>query len=105
MKYGRTAPDGRQELWKDCNDMDRLCNPNQFWDTLKNAKKEGDTKDLVAGVEPTRNNLTDPPRGYRVPIKSVAATFEPRTNTYQDNLGSGAQQVRDEAARSRNTDY
>jgi hypothetical protein len=87
---------------RDCDDMDRLCDPNQFWATLKNTKKDDDsTRGLVAGVEPPRANLTDPPRGYRIPTKSVAATFEPRDDSYQQNLGSGAAQVREEARRAR----
>ncbi|HLW90269.1 MAG TPA: hypothetical protein VKS78_03065 [Roseiarcus sp.] len=37
-------------------------------------KKDPDT--LVAGQEPDREWLTDPPQGYRVPSTSVKATFE-----------------------------
>ena len=33
-------------------------------------------EELVAGQEPDRDWLTDPPKGYRVPTKTVAATFE-----------------------------
>jgi hypothetical protein len=37
-------------------------------------KKSDDT--IVAGQEPDREWLTDPPKGYRLPTKSVKATFE-----------------------------
>jgi hypothetical protein len=102
LRYGRTASDPRPVQARDCDDLQRLCNPNEFWDTMKNTKKDDDsTRGLVAGVEPTRGHLTDPPRGYRAPTKSVAATFEPRDDSYQQNLGSGPAQAREEARRAR----
>jgi hypothetical protein len=54
-------------------------------------KKDDNT--IVAGQEPDREWLTDPPKGYRLPTKSVKATFEgvqhnvmpgdPRTELYK----------------------
>ncbi len=45
------------------------------WDQLA-AKKVDDTKELVAGKEPDRALLTEPPKGYRLPTKAVKATSE-----------------------------
>jgi len=83
-----------------CSDLDRLCNPNEFWTTLKSGRPVDDTsKDLVAGYEPPRAHLTDPPKGYRAPSKNIKATFDAPDTSYQDNLASGAAQVRAEAQR------
>jgi hypothetical protein len=38
-------------------------------------KKSEDT--IVAGEEPDREWLTDPPKGYRMPVANTNATFEP----------------------------
>jgi hypothetical protein len=36
--------------------------------------------EVVAGQEPDRDWLTDPPKGYRIPTANVAATFEEKKN-------------------------
>ncbi|HEY8580174.1 MAG TPA: hypothetical protein VIL72_09840 [Beijerinckiaceae bacterium] len=55
----------------------RVCDPESFWNTLKNTRSaESSAKDLVAGQEPDRRALTDPPRGMRTPTKNVKYTFE-----------------------------
>ena len=61
--------------------------------------RNGQTKDLVAGYEPPRAHLTDPPKGYRASSKNVKATFDAPDTSYQDNLASGPAQVRAEAQR------
>jgi hypothetical protein len=38
-------------------------------------KKSDDT--IIAGQEPDREWLTDPPKGYRVPFANAKASFEP----------------------------
>ncbi|MBM3608407.1 MAG: hypothetical protein FJX29_08130, partial [Alphaproteobacteria bacterium] len=50
---GGVAPDGT------------ICDRQRFWSIMKNTRKEGDNRDLVAGQEPERRRLTDPPAGYR----------------------------------------
>ncbi len=42
-------------------------------------KKEDDT--VVAGQEPDRDWLTDPPKGYRLPTQNTKATFEAADHT------------------------
>jgi hypothetical protein len=109
LKKGRIArsQQAQPEPARDCDETGgRLCDPTKFWNTLKSTRKDDDsTRGLVAGVEPPRATLTDPPRGYRVPTKSVAATFEPRDDSYSENLGSGPAQVREEARRRREANY
>ena len=103
QKYGRVVPRANSTPVNQggCDDMDVICDKNKFWLTMNQGREVESTvnKNLVAGVEPPRAGLTDPPKGYRAPTKSVKATFEPPDRSYQDNLGSGAAQVREEARR------
>jgi hypothetical protein len=41
--------------------------------------------EVVAGQEPDRDWLTDPPKGYRVPSKNTVATFDAKKNTNQSD--------------------
>ena len=41
--------------------------------------------DVVAGQEPDRDWLTDPPKGYRVPTNNTVATFDAKKNTNQSD--------------------
>ncbi len=43
------------------------------------------TDELEAGKEPDRTYLTEPPKGYRVPTKSVKATTEPPVQHVDDS--------------------
>ncbi len=100
QKYGRVARANEVPVNKGgCDDMDKICDVNTFWGNLAKKKEEDSTKNLVPGVEPTRAHLTEPPRGFRVPTKFVKPTFEPPDRSYQDNLGSGPAQVRQDALR------
>jgi hypothetical protein len=59
--------------------LERLCDPASFWARLREARStRDDSRDLVAGQEPPRRALTDPPRGLRTPSQAVQYTFEPR---------------------------
>lgn len=54
------------------------CDPNTYWKNLA-VKKEGPEKgELIAGVEPERKYLTQPPKGYVKATNNVKPTFEPR---------------------------
>ena len=87
-----------------CDDMDHICDVNSFWGRLESKKTDDSTKNLVAGQEPGRGHLTEPPKGYRVPTKTVKATFEPPDSSYRDSLGSGPEQIRQEANRRNQPD-
>ena len=55
----------------------RVCDPTSFWSMLRNTRSaESTDKDLVAGQEPGRRALTDPPTGMRTPTKNAKYTFE-----------------------------
>ena len=101
QRYGRIAPTPRGQERGGCTaDGDLLCNPYEYWTKTANIRGPADTsKDIVAGAEPKRAHLSDPPTGYRRPTKSVKATFEPKDTSYSDNLGNAAAQVREEARR------
>ena len=45
-------------------------------DILEKLGLKKDTNTIVAGQEPDRDWLTDPPKGYRLPTASTTATFE-----------------------------
>ena len=73
---GRTAPTPTN-----CGEagLERLCDPASFWAKLREARSTRDeSRDLVAGQEPQRRALTDPPRGLRTPTQAVKYNFEPR---------------------------
>jgi hypothetical protein len=57
------------------DDFGRICNPQQFWDSLKTKKAE-EAPLLQPGQEPDREYLTQPPKGYMAAHKMVKPTFE-----------------------------
>lgn len=60
--------------------LERLCDPTSFWGKLRDTRSSNadNPRDLVAGQEPARRALTDPPRGLRTPTQAVKYTFEAR---------------------------
>jgi hypothetical protein len=77
----------------------RPCDPEQFWATLRNTRSNADTsRSLVAGQEPPRRSLTDPPAGFRTPTKAVRYTFEVQERI---DLGDARAQQIEEARRAR----
>lgn len=77
---GKVRPNPVQSGPGDCimdSDYSRpgACDPTTFWYNLS-KKKEEDKSQITAGVEPERNYLTQPPKGYMKPTKTVKATFE-----------------------------
>jgi len=87
-----SAADARERAnaQKAC-DMDlsslNACSVDVYWARLRNESL-GDTgknkRELQAGVEPNREYLTQPPKGYMAPKKNVAASFEPRKIEEED---------------------
>jgi hypothetical protein len=100
MRKGRIAGgQQRNPGAENCDEggLERLCNPGDFWGKLKSVRATADTsKDLVAGQEPARRNLTEPPAGLRKPTTAVKYTFDARREV--DPMDPRAQQ-REEARR------
>lgn len=100
LRKGRTAAaEQRNPGAERCDEggLDRLCNPGDFWGKLKTVRATSDTsKDLVAGQEPARRSLTEPPAGMRKPTTAVKYTFDARREV--DPMDPRAQQ-REEARR------
>jgi hypothetical protein len=64
------------------------CSQTEYWNRLA-TDRMGDTgskkRDLQAGVEPPRDYLTQPPKGYMAPKNTVkTTTFEPRHTDEED---------------------
>jgi hypothetical protein len=59
-------------------DSPNKCDPTTFWNKLSVKNDSPSTRGLQAGVEPDRQYLTQPPKGYRAPKQNVAASFEPQ---------------------------
>lgn len=83
----KERPGGQQAC-----DMDPFnrsgCTQAEYWGRLRDEKL-GDTGpkktgELQAGVEPPREYLTQPPKGYMAPKSSVKATFEPLHKEEED---------------------
>jgi hypothetical protein len=58
------------------------CSPDTYWSALA-VKKETD-KPVQAGVEPERQYLTQPPKGYLKATETVKATYEPKRTDDED---------------------
>jgi hypothetical protein len=55
----------------------KSCAPGTYWGKLAvSHKPKEEAPTLQAGVEPPREFLTQPPKGYMKPTKNVKATFE-----------------------------
>lgn len=83
---GGVGPDGQ------------VCDPTKFWSIMKNTRKEGDNRDVIAGQEPERRRLTDPPVGYRAAKSTQKYTFDVKE---QVELGDARAQYREEQRRQR----
>lgn len=61
-----------------CDDRDALaalCDPNQFWATMRNTRSSQPAQ-VAVGQEPPRRSLTDPPAGFRRQTTEQKYTFE-----------------------------
>lgn len=65
--------------------LDKNCwiNPDKL--KAEHLQRTESTDNIVAGVEPPRLNLTDPPKGYRVATKTTKATQEPAKPKVDDS--------------------
>jgi hypothetical protein len=64
------------------------CSQSEYWGRLRD-EKIGDTGpkktgELQAGIEPPREYLTQPPKGYMAPKQSTKATWEPMHKEEED---------------------
>ena len=61
-----------------------FCSPAEYWGRLSATSVKKDVLELQAGVEPDREFLTQPPKGYRKATQNVKATFEPVKKDEED---------------------
>jgi hypothetical protein len=82
-----------------CEDLSRGCgsDPKALWDSLKIKKADGSADvALVPGVEPPREYLTQPPRGYLSPKKLARYNFDSPSGNFKDeDIGNAAQYTRE----------
>lgn len=71
------APSGDLASLRDCGDdsLARLCNPEQFWKTMRTTRTT-ETQQVAVGQEPARRSLTDPPTGFRRQTTEQRYTFD-----------------------------
>jgi hypothetical protein len=94
----------RNPAAESCRDGDfgELCNPTAFWRVMKTTSSAPDTtRDLVAGQEPPRSRLTDPPKGFRTATRNQRYTFEIKEEA---SLNDPRAQLREEQRRARQVD-
>ncbi len=94
----------RDPKTENCNngDLGELCNPTEFWRVMKTTSAAPDTtRDLVAGQEPPRARLTDPPKGFRAARSNQKYTFEVKEEV---SLADPRAQLREEQRRARQVD-
>jgi hypothetical protein len=60
------------------------CSTGEYWKQVRTNVKTETKSQLEAGVEPDREYLTQPPKGYMAPKANVKATFEPRNREEED---------------------
>jgi len=60
------------------------CTVAEYWGNLSAKTEKKDELSLQAGVEPPREYLTQPPKGYMKATQNVKATFEPNVKPDDD---------------------
>lgn len=60
------------------------CSVAEYWGALSVKTQKKDELSLQAGVEPPREYLTQPPKGYMKATQNVKATFEPNVKPDDD---------------------
>jgi hypothetical protein len=60
------------------------CSPAEYWGKLSVTSTKKNETELQAGVEPEREYLTQPPKGFLKPTQNVKATFEPNSKDEED---------------------
>ena len=87
--FGDHAADDDPDIGpaKGCN-MDPFdknsCTVAEYWGNLSAKSEKKDELSLQAGVEPPREYLTQPPKGYLKATQNVKATFEPNIKEDED---------------------
>jgi len=60
------------------------CSVSEYWGNLSAKTEKKDELTLQAGVEPQREYLTQPPKGYLKATQNVKATFDPNVKQEED---------------------
>ena len=60
------------------------CSPAEYWGALSVKTEKKEDLGLQAGVEPAREYLTQPPKGFMKATQNVKATFEPKVLEEED---------------------
>ena len=60
------------------------CSPAEYWGRLSVTASKKEETGLRAGVEPEREYLTQPPKGFMKATQNVKATFEPNIKPEDD---------------------
>ena len=60
------------------------CTPAEYWGNLSVTASKKEEPGLQAGVEPEREYLTQPPKGFMKPTQNVKATFDPNVKPDDD---------------------
>lgn len=110
---GRNAPTGARGAPVaaasnpgECRDdaLERLCDTEQFWNTMRSNRKQDEQK-IAVGQEPPRRSLTDPPAGLRRQTTEQKYTFEiERKVDIMDARGQQLEEDRRQRAVSRGED-
>lgn len=78
--------------------LERLCNPEEFWSTMRAGRSTPAPERVAAGQEPPRRALTDPPAGFRRASQDVRYTFEVERKV---DLGDARAQALEDQRRAR----
>ena len=60
------------------------CSPQEYWGKLAVTAEKKEDAGVQAGIEPEREYLTQPPKGYMAPKQTVKATFEAPRQKYDE---------------------
>jgi len=71
-----------------------VCPPHIYWARLAGTPTKKEEQGLQAGVEPPREYLTQPPKGYLKATQNVKATFEPKVTQQDDAQAYYREQAR-----------
>jgi hypothetical protein len=74
-----------------------FCSPTEYWARLSATTVKKDELERQAGMEPEREYLTQPPKGYRKATQNVKATFEPVKKDEEDPRDFFLEQARKKA--------
>ena len=93
----RTPANGPDEPCSMNHSDVNFCSPAEYWGRLAVRTEKKDELSLQAGVEPEREYLTQPPKGYLKATQNVKATFEPNYKPEEDSRDYFLDQARKKA--------